>query len=145
MKRLIKASEGQWTPVTNKNLVELLKANGIDTTKARYELKAIQYERYSGGPRYTRRFTCLGDWLAYYSMLLHKCPNAASFNEQGYTLEDIEDEIAEGNTTLDAMKDNASRNWWGDGDDYIISLRNLDTGDYLYGPEEEYTEEEDED
>lgn len=145
MKRYIHASDDEWTEITNENLIEFLKSNGIDTTKSKYELKAITYERYEEGSRYVKKFTCPGDWLAYFSMLFHTVPNAATFNEHGYVLEDLEDFIAEGCTTVDAMKDHASSVWWGDGDDYILYLQNLNNGEYLYGPEEvEYEAEEEE-
>jgi hypothetical protein len=43
-------------------------------------------------------------------------------------------------STVEAMNRHASSSWWGDGDDYIIYLKNLDTDTYLYDNIEEYEE-----
>ena len=102
----------------------------IDTTQYSYQLKAETYERYQSGKRYTKTFKCAGDYLAYFSMLVHKSPTP-------YTLEDYFGvdgfiEIVQDYPSVDAIYDHASSSWWGDGDDYIISLVNLDTNEVLY-------------
>lgn len=142
MKRYIKSSESD--NFTNADIVNMLNDAGIDTTKAQYELRAQEYDRYESGANYTKKFTCPGDWLAYWSMLLHKCPNATNFQDHGYELDELAEYI-EDNPTVEDMNELASSNWWGDGDDYIIYLKNLTTGHYLYGPEEIVEEFEEED
>lgn len=137
VKRSSRSSSG------NKLLVDILKEHGIDTTKAQYELKAESYERYDSGKVYTRKFTCPGDYLAYFAMWVHRQPSVSSIDDLDY-FEDIVDE----NPTVGDIATYAEQNWWGDGDDYIIYLKNLNTGEILYSadePEEEYEEEEWED
>lgn len=129
---------------TNSDIVKLLNEHGIDTTKAQYELKAEAYERYGSGSVYIKKFKCPGDWLAYWSMLFHTTPNASAFSEEGYTLADIEEYI-DAYPDVESMRKQAEMNWWGDGDDYIIYLKNLTTGEYLTGPNEDYYEEDEED
>ena len=120
MKRWIKASKAEFT---NAELVQMLKDHDIDTTKAKYELKAQRYERYEEGAIYIKKFTCSGDWLAYFSMQFHRQPNAEEIDDY-YGREEFE-EMVEDYPTIDAILTTASKNWWGDGDDYIIYLKNL--------------------
>lgn len=125
----------------NQKLIELLSSFGIDTTISTYELRAEEYERYQEGNRYSKKFKCPGNWLAYFSMLVHGQP---SYENLEYELGDVEGELsyyAEQCPTVTAMGDRAARDWWGDGDDYIISLKNLTTGEVLYQGNEEYYEE----
>ena len=124
MKRYVKSSEDTEIS-TVKELFELLKSRGIDTTKCQYELKAEKYERYEEGEVYTIKFYCPGDYIAYFSMRCHGAPTSSDVLEWNAEIED--DWI-----TLDDMKDAASQYWWGDGDDYIIYLKNLTTGATLY-------------
>lgn len=143
MKKYIKSTID--SKLTNQSLVKLLESKGIDTTKAKYELKAQRYERYTDGGIYTLHFTCPGDYLAYFSMAIHKQPN--SENIYNYYFDEFED-ILDTYPTVEDIADHASSSWWGDGDDYIIHLKNLTTDEYLYGPEEveeEYDEEDWED
>ena len=145
MKRYIKISEEG--SLTNKDMVEVLKSMGIDTTMSQYELRAEEYERYSSGTLYAKKFKCPGDWLAYLSMAIHGTPNAEQLGDHFdvYTKEDFE-EFASDYPTVEDMKDCASSCWWGDGDDYIIYLKNLTTGETLYqGDSDYYEDEEDED
>ena len=138
MKRMIRASQTE--KFTNADLKKILKDADLWEELQDYELKAQRYERYSNGAVYTKKFMCPGDWLAFLSMLVHNEPNARTLQE-----EDIQDLIEECPTVED-MEQHASKNWWGDGDDYIIYLKNLNTNEYLYGPEEEsFDEDEDED
>ena len=122
-------------------LMNKLKDLGIDTTLHHYELQAEEYDRYGATPVYTFKFTAPGDYLAYFSMVLHR-----KFSKQevvdlidDYWGDDIPESVAE-------IKDFASQVWYGDGDDYIIYLKNLDTGETLYEgyyePEEDEYEEE---
>ena len=137
-RRSLKATIGE---LTNSSLVSFLKANGIDTTKHKYELYAEEYERYGSGGRYKKKFTCPGDYLAYFSMQLHRSPTAEALEDYGYDTEELEEFISE-HSTVEDMDNYANSNWWGDGDDYIIYLKNLDTGEYLCEQEEEQEEEE---
>lgn len=143
MKRYIKSFKSSDKPeFNNKYLVSLLKDHSIDTTKHKYELRAQTYERYESGKYYTKKFTCPGDWLAYLSMIVHASPSADNIaDELGI---DYFEEILEDNPTVADIEELASSTWWGDGDDFIIYLKNLDSGEYLYGPEEEEEEDIDE-
>jgi len=141
MKKMIRAS--QEARFTNADLKKMLKDADLWEDLQDYELKAQRYERYTNGAVYTKKFMCPGDWLAFLSMRVHKEPNARTLQEDYYVKEDIEEMIEEC-PTVAAMEDYASRNWWGDGDDYIIYLKNLSTNEYLYGPEEEPFDEDDE-
>lgn len=114
----------------NKYIVSLLKEYSIDTTKHYYELVAESYERYESGKRYIKNFSCPGDWLAYLSMAVHGSPTAKKIDKY-YGQDDFEDLLEENPTVTDIAK-YASTHWWGDGDDYIIYLKNLDTGKVLY-------------
>ena len=143
MKISIKAStEGS----KSRELLETLKSHGIDTTKCQYELTAEEYERYHPGEVYTIKFSCPGDYLAYFSMWMHERPSIARF-EAAYgddlilEMEDCLNRFP----TVEALAEHAAANWWGDGDDYIISLKNLTTGELLYRGEYEYPEAEDDD
>ena len=139
------SADNNYTPLTNKELIKMLDDAGIDTTKCKYELRAESYERYGSGRKYTRKFTCPGDWLAYFSMILHKQPTAEAIDDY---FEDDFKEYIQDYPTVDAIAGHASSHWWGDGDDYIIYLKNLTTGQILYsadGYEEESEDDEWED
>ena len=140
MKKMIKAS--QQPKFTNKVLEKILRDADLWEDLQDYELKAQRYERYDNGAVYTKKFMCPGDWLAFLSMIVHKEPNAKTLREDYYDKESIE-ELIEECPTVDAIEEYASRNWWGDGDDYIIYLKNLSTNEYLYGPNEEPIDEDD--
>lgn len=136
MKKMLRAAESEDLAFTNKDLERMLRDADLWEDPQKYELKAQRYERYDNGAVYTKKFMCPGDWLAFLSMIVHKQPNAKTLQEDYYEKEDIEEMIEEC-PTVAAMEDYASRNWWGDGDDYIIYLKNLSTNEYLYGPNEE--------
>ena len=123
------------------SLIAFLKSKGIDTTKHKYKLVAERYERYSSGDKYSRTFTCPGDYLAYFSMRLHTGPTIDELLDYFGDSEDFVD-FVDSNPSTDAIADHAASCWYGDGDDYIIELANLDTGDVLYdGQYEEYMDE----
>lgn len=140
MKKYIRNSEGN--EYTYQDMIQQLNDLGIDTTIHHYELQAEEYGRYEDGDVYTFKFTAPGDYLAYFAMCFHK--NFNKSNILSYMKEYNEyDEVPE---SLEDMADHASSLWWGDGDDLIIYLKNLDTGEYLYGSEhesEDYESEED--
>ena len=143
MRKYIRSSSENY-PLLKEFLKEL-KARGIDTTKHKYELKAERYERFGSGDTYTYKFTALGDYVAYISMKIHRDMTKDGIEE---FLEDYYggvEETLDYIPTLDAMEATASDDWWGDGDDYIIYLKNLDTGKVLYEGdyEEEYEEDDD--
>ena len=127
--------------MTKDELLKVLKSWGIDTTKHEYELIAQKYERYEEGPTYKVTFVAPGDWVAYLSMYLHMdmtCDDVLDWVEdcmEGYD----EDEFKEVFGSLKKMEEYALSYWWGDGDDYIISLTNLDTGKVLGGDGEDMT------
>lgn len=120
-----------------KEILNLLRSKGIDTTSHKYELKAELYERYKNGGLYSVRFTTKGDYLAYFSMLIHESPSYSNLLRYFDDFDDLKDFIEE-NPSVDAIKEHASRSWWGDGDDYILYLRNLDEDKLLY--EGDYSE-----
>ena len=136
MKKMIKATEVN-DSVTNKKIVEVLKSHGIDTTLHMYEMMAEGYDRYSEGPNYTIKFKCPGDWFSYFARALHEKPNAESFAE--YFGDDIDELISliEENPTVDDIAEHAGQYWWGDGDDYVYYLKNLDTNKILYSGDAE--------
>ena len=141
MKRYIKSSEE--ASLTNKDMVEVLKSMGIDTTMSQYELRAEEYERYSSGGSYVKKFKCLGDWLAYLSMNCHCKPGAVELEDRfGWDLDEFKD-FVEAYPTVDKISNMASNRWYGDGDDHIIYLRNLTTGEELYSDGSDYYEDED--
>ena len=142
-KKITASEDGR---LTNADVVRILKDHGIDTTKCQYELKAEEYERYSRGQHYVKKFACPGDYLAYLAMLFHRGPNAALIDawyggKEGF-IEEIED-----HPTVEDMAEYACSIWWGDGDDFIYYLKNLTTGDILYQSDEspEYYEDDEED
>lgn len=137
MKRYIFSSKN-----TSQSFIDSLKERGIDTTPSKYALHAEAYERYERGKRYTKRFSCEGDYLAYFSMLLHTKPSYKELLDYFDDEDDLQEFIEDYPTTQD-IAEYASENWWGDGDDYIIYLKNLTTGEYLYQGEE-YMHDEDE-
>lgn len=116
--------------LTTKFIKKLLNKYNIDTTQHSYQLEAETYDRYESGKRYTKTFKCAGDYLAYFSMLFHKSPTPYTldnyFGVDGF-IETVQDY-----PSVDAIYDHASSSWYGDGDDYIISLVNLDTNEVLY-------------
>lgn len=57
---------------------------------------------------------------------------------------DNEEELAE-ISSIPAIRDTAAMSWWGDGDDFIHYLKNLDTGEMLYQTDDSMYEEYDDD
>lgn len=127
-----------------KDVVKMLNSWGIDTTKHRYELEAEEYERYGSGSQYRYRFTAPGDWVAYFAMQLHRDMSPDAVVEYLNDYFDDEDELAEINS-IPAIRDTAAMSWWGDGDDFIHYLKNLDTGEILYQADDSMYEEYDDD
>lgn len=98
--------------------------------KYKYKLVAEEYQRYSTGGVYTKTFFAPNDYIALFSMTLHEAPTIANFEDymDGDELKEYLDEYP----TYESLLENASAIWWGDGDDFIISLENLTTGETLY-------------
>lgn len=140
MKKYITASSNSNYKTSLGSVLDALRSKGIDTTKHRYELRADEYY----GDTYTYKFTAPGDWIAYISMRVHKRMNP---DEILQVMEDYdwyyeqENYLVNKYTSVKAMKEFASANWYGDGDDDIVYLKNLDTGKYLYGSDHDYIEE----
>ena len=134
-------------------ILTYLRSAGIDTTKHRYELAANEYY----GDRYTYKFTAPGDYIAYISMCIHRnmgTEGVAEFFDDYYgvpypnpTPEEIEAIFQKYKvpTSLAAMARYAPENWWGDGSDQIIYLKNLDTGEFLYSSGYDESDEEEDD
>lgn len=107
--------------------LNILNHNGIDTTVSTYQMKAKDYDT---DEDYTIQFKCSGDYLAYLAM-----------GKLDPSIEGLIDYFGSIDEALscchneDAMKQFASKYWWGDGGDFKYYLKNLTTGEYLYGPE----------
>lgn len=131
-----------------------LTSRDIDTTLHTYELKAKEY---GSGDTYTVKFKCPGDYLAYYAMSAHEdirtldgLAEAVSDRIGDYiknNVVDFDEYFADYNgASIEGMYEYASDYWWGDGSDYIIHLKNLDTNTTLYeGDDEVDYDEDDED
>ena len=124
------------TEITSAQIEKILADHGIDTTMNQYELCAQAYERYGRGQVYRKKFKCPGNYLAYFSMEFHAAPTSGRINEYFNNIEDLEYFIEQHPTVKD-IAEFAESEWWGDGDDYIYYLKNLTTGEYLYGSLEE--------
>lgn len=111
--------------------------------KYKYKLVAEKYERYTTGSVYTKTFFAPNDYIALFSMMLHKAPTVANFEEyiEGYELKEYLNDYP----TFESFLDMAEQCWWGDGDDYIFSLENLTTGETLYAGADFDDDEEDDD
>lgn len=130
-KAIKKSSQGEFS---DKLIKSLLQAENIDTTKHKYELQAKEHDLLNRGEVYTKRFVCSGDWLAYLSMALHNSPTATRVNK--YFGQAGFENLIDACPTVNDIRIHAGANWYGDNDDFIIYLKNLDTDKYLYGPEE---------
>lgn len=132
------STPGQSTPITAvydgdemdmKQFLTWLSDRGIDVSKHNYELKA---ESYDTGRTYTYRFKAPGDWIAYMSMRLHKRmtpDNIMEYINDEWIYDENYDELFD---SVSNMRKLAESRWWGDGDDFIYYLKNLDTGEMLY-------------
>lgn len=134
MKRMIKASEDNTLAA---QVLSILQSHGIDITKAKYQLKATTY--YDQFP-YAKQFNCLGDYLAYFSMIFHQSVTPTELVEDYFGDIDEFAEFVDEHPTVESISDYASEHWWGDGDDYIIQLKNLTTNDVLYQGHEDVIE-----
>lgn len=146
MKRYIREanqSEDQYE-LTDAAILKLFDELGIDSTRYRYELKAETYERYKRGRTYVKTFTCNGDYFAYFSMFLHTKPTAEGLSEYFDDFDAFKD-LVEANPTVEDIKDYASAFWFGDGDDFVFYLKNLDNSKVLYEADYEDYDEYDED
>lgn len=136
MKRIVSTEVMSIENVTdNASLVEFLNSLGIDTTMHKYELLA---EKYGTDVQYSCKFKCPGDYLAYFSMATHCVPTCDELDAH-FDLEAF-GEIVEENPGLADIEDYICSRYWGDGDDKILILKNLDTGDILYTGMEELIE-----
>ena len=108
--------------------------------KHKYKLVA---ESYPDGNVYTRTFLAPNDYIALFSMTLHCAPTVSNFEDWGEG-EDLLEYLND-HPTYESLLERASADWWGDGDDYIISLENLTTGKTLYQGDGGYDEDDDED
>lgn len=112
-----------------KQFLKWLSDRGIDVSKHNYELKA---ESYDTGRPYTYRFKAPGDWIAYMSMRLHRRmtrDNIMEYINDEWLYDENYDELFD---SVSNMRKLAESRWWGDGDDFIHYLKNLDTGEMLY-------------
>lgn len=143
MKRYIRSAteEDANKELTLKSVLQILNDANIDTTIHTYELYAEEYERYERGRLYKKTFKCRGDYLAYFSMLLHKSPTVSALGEYFDDTDDFGDFVIHNPTVAD-METYAASSWYGDGDDFIIYLKNLDTHETLYQSDYDEIEEE---
>lgn len=114
----------------DKLIVDLIKnkVKELGMNKSKYSMRA---ERYGDDGTYTLRFSAPNDYIALFAMLLHESPSINAMIEYFDDLESIKyyfDEFP----TYDDLYKFASESWWGDGDDFIIELKNLNTGETLY-------------
>lgn len=117
-----------------------LNSVGIDTTMHNYELFARDYGDDDWGDSYIVRFKCPGDYLAYFAMLGHQevktLPGLVeviydyAFSPR-YKGCELLFEIC--GQSVESMKNYASSEWYGDSDDEVYYLKNLDTNTFLYG------------
>lgn len=114
--------------------------------KQEYRLVAKEYERWGSEPTYSKTFYAPNDYLALFSMILHAAPTISNFED--YMDADELLWYFENNPTYKDLYDTAYASWYGDGDDLILSLKNLTSGKTLYKLKhgrEGYIEDEDED
>lgn len=109
------------------SLKKILTENNIDSTKHNYEL---ELEDSVDMEPYTLTFTCLGDYLAYFSLMLRAEPTPK--NLKNYIDIDEFIDIVEENPNINSIKYYAGHHWDDDSADSIISLSNIDTGRILY-------------
>lgn len=134
MKRYIHASEDG--TFTNADLVKLLQDRGIDTTKSKYALKYQFFDRFGEDEAYVCKFTCPGDYLAYFSLRLSaispswRIPNAENIEEAFGVDRFIE--TLDKYPTLDAIAKVATDKWAWKEEFNDIYLKNLTTGATLY-------------
>lgn len=137
MKRYIKSAR-----TTVSDILKILQDNGIDTTTNKYRLEARQYERYEIGEKYKINFTCNGDYLAYLSMLFHSKPTLKAIKDY-WGIEEFKEFVAE-HPTVEDIYDYAQEYWYGDGDDFILSLVNVSKNKVLYEEDDPYADVDDE-
>ena len=113
--------------LTIASLKKILTENNIDSTKHNYEL---ELEDSVGMEPYTITFPCLGDYLAYFSLMLRAEPTPK--NLKNYIDIDEFIDIVEENPNINSIKYYAERHWDDDSADTIVSLINIDTGRTLY-------------
>lgn len=94
----------------------------------KYQLRAQEYDRCPSTPTYTRRFTAPNDYVAILCMCLHHKP---TLDEIEWEFESVEDLIEE-YPTYEDLKDYMESCYWGDGDDFILSVINLTENRVLY-------------
>lgn len=96
----------------------------------RYLMVAEAYDRAPSHRIYKLRFNAPNDYLAFFAMTLHDEPTEE--NILAYYEEEGLEEFFEEYPTIEAIKEFAEANWWGDGDDYIILLENASKEEDLY-------------
>lgn len=132
----VTASEN--TRFSDADVVNILNKYGIDTTKCQYRLRVETDQIYNGSDSYVKKFTCSGDYLAFFSMKIHKSPNAS--NLSAIFDNDISkfEKFVSDNPDIGDIAYEAEASWsdYGDGSERISYLKNLSTGEFLY--EDEY-------
>lgn len=118
--------------LTKEDFIEKLNAAGIDTTLNEYEIVSVVFDEMTDRHIYKHTFTAPGDWAAYFSFvfpLSYSVEDVTIFVQQYYLrLKGLLREYP----TVEKIKKLASERWWGDDEAYIISLKNLTTGEILY-------------
>lgn len=113
--------------------------------KQQYKLVAEKYNPFDSGDVYSESFYAPNDYIALFSMILHKAPSVKNFERAGWSGDDIIKDFADELPTYEDFYNYAASEWWGDADDYIISLKNLTSGKTLYEAEYDFSESEDDD
>ena len=119
---------------THADVLEVLNRYGIDTTTYKYQLEVETDQIYDGTDSYVKRFTCAGDYLAYFSMKLHKSPTVSNLSDLfSGSIQAFENFVIL-NPTVEDIAYEAEASWagFGDGSESVVSLKNVSTGSVLY-------------
>lgn len=82
------------------------------------------------GSSYTKRFYAPNDYIALLSMKLHEAPTIQNIEDHGYKGSDILEYLKE-YPTVDAFATYLDKNYMWSKDDFIVHIKNIDTGETL--------------
>lgn len=118
-------------------VLSILDQYDIDTTMNEYELIFEKYNRIEPNKRYRIIFKCPGDYLAYFSMPLHRSPT--THNIYLWCGPDKFLDIVSNHPSVRSISEYADYSWHG-GESPIISLVNVSRGRILYDIKEGYVD-----